>query len=95
MANRLAMDKSLSIHDLRKAGYSQRRIADTLIRKIETSPGGRMASVCIHNENPLRNLKNRSGKQLHSVQLEAASILITNKSNLGRPSRKSNPQGNL
>lgn len=30
MANRLAMDKSLAIHNLRAAGYSQRRIATTL-----------------------------------------------------------------
>lgn len=30
MANRLAMDKSLAINNLRAAGYSQRRIAETL-----------------------------------------------------------------
>ena len=30
MANRLAMDKSLAIHNLRSAGYSERRIAQTL-----------------------------------------------------------------
>ena len=30
MANRLAMDKALAIHNLRKAGYSERRIAKTL-----------------------------------------------------------------
>ncbi|TWU51688.1 hypothetical protein Poly59_32830 [Rubripirellula reticaptiva] len=30
MANQLAMDKSLAINNLRRAGYSQRRIAKTL-----------------------------------------------------------------
>jgi predicted transcriptional regulator len=30
MANRLTMDKSLGISSLRAAGYSQRRIAETL-----------------------------------------------------------------